>query len=83
MKESRWVKVGIILLLILLTVDIGSRILLEPSEAKAAGNVEYKIFNERIENIEQSVNNMTSQGWELHSVVGIDGMSRPLVILKK
>jgi len=45
MRESRFVKVGLILLIILLTVDIGSKILFSPSEAKASGKVQYKVVS--------------------------------------
>ena len=77
MKESRFVKVGIILLIILLTVDIGSRILFKPLEAKAAEKIQYKCVNleqvpslqgvglENVKPMEQFLNDMGSQGWEL------------------
>ena len=85
MKESRFVKVGMILLLILLTVDIGSRIILSPLEAKAAGK-QYK--NEKKERFgsyaqtEQFANEIANQGWELHSIV-VAGMGGGAAIFQK
>ena len=73
MRESRFVKVGLIVVMILLTVDIGSRILFSPSEAKAAGKVQYKLVSLKQLNsdaeVEQLLNNMADQGWEFDTVV--------------
>lgn len=83
MKESRFVKIGIIVAIVLLTVDIGGRALFSPLEAKAAGNVQYKVvttgsINSNAE-VEQLLNDMASQGWELDTVV----VEAQVIIFKK
>lgn len=66
MKESTFVKTGIVVVTILLVVDIGSRIFFSPLEAKAAGKVQYTIAVERVPaKFESLLNDMASQGWEL------------------
>ena len=85
MKDSKLVKVGIILLLVLLTADIGSRIIFSPVEAKAEGK-QYKIVDlEQLGGYSQTekfVNEMASQGWELHSIV-VAGMGGGAAIFQK
>ena len=74
MNTSRFVKVGIIILIVLLSIDIGSRILLYTSEVAAAGKVEYKVVSLQSMNsdaeYEELLNNMADQGWELYETVG-------------
>ena len=73
MNTSKFVKVGIAILIVLLSVDIGSRILLNTTEVAAAGKVTYKVVSLRsLEDeagYEKLLNDMAAQGWELHETV--------------
>ena len=77
MKRSNFVKIGIIVLIILLAVDIGSRIFVG-TEANAAGKVQYKVVSASNINTpaqyEQLLNQMADQGWTFDHVVAIADM---------
>lgn len=80
MKERRFVKVALIVLMLLLSIDLGSRFFFSPKEVAAAGKAQYKVVmleDQRAATLEKMLNSMAEQGWEF------DEMALPYVIFKK
>ncbi len=75
MKESKFVKVTLIILVVLLTVDISTKVLFNPSEATAAGKIQYKVVSLGSINspseYEELLNSMADQGWTFDHVLEI------------
>ena len=73
MKEVRFLIIGIIVLIVLLSVNIGSRILFNPLEAMAAGKTQYKVISTDKINTpseyEKLMNDMASKGWTFDHMV--------------
>jgi hypothetical protein len=73
MEKSRYIKAAFIILFILLTLNIGSRIFFNPSEVIAAGKTQYKVVSgETVNNAqeyENLLNKMADQGWIVNHVV--------------
>ena len=67
MRGTKFSKAGIIILIVLLAMDIGSRVLYSTSEAKSARKVQYKVVRLKgdLNSYESLLNSMAEQGWTL------------------
>jgi hypothetical protein len=78
MKKNRFAKVALIILMILLTADIGSRLLSSQSIAIAGSKVQYKVVSaEPIntpEQYEKLLNDMSNKGWTFDHVIAMAEM---------
>ncbi|MBL7217964.1 MAG: hypothetical protein ISS62_09765 [Desulfobacteraceae bacterium] len=78
MKKNRFSKVALIILMILLTVDIGSRLLSNQSIAIAGSKIQYKVVSAKPintpEQYEKLLNDMSNKGWTFNHVVTLANM---------
>ena len=78
MKKNRFAKVALIILMILLTADIGSRLLSSQSIAIAGSKAQYKVVSAKPintpEQYEKLLNEMSNKGWRFDHVVEMGNM---------
>ena len=64
---NKHIKLGLIMVILLLAIDLGSRLFLEPSEAAATAKVQYKALSTKqvksCAEYEGLLNAMADQGW--------------------
>jgi len=64
---NKHIKLGLIMVILLLAIDLGSRLFLEPSEAVATAKVQYKALSTKqvksCAEYEGLLNAMADQGW--------------------
>ncbi len=90
MKSDKFLRVAIVALMILLVIDMGSRMLTNPPQVGASGTIQYKVvWYEKftgptpsyIQNeYEKFLNDMVKAGWEYDHFAG---GQQSLVVFKK
>ena len=78
MRERRFIKVALVVLIILLAIDIGSRFFVSSKEVVAAEKVQYKVIDlsrfAEANKYEYLLNDMSNRGWTFdHVVMGAMG----------
>jgi len=83
MDGSKVIKLTIVLLILLLTIDIGSRLFFNPSVVNAKSKIQYKVVSLKPVNttaeLEKLLNDMANQGWEADQVM----LDKKMAIFKK
>ncbi len=78
MAKSKSVKVALIILMILLTVDIGTRLLSSQPIAIAGSKIQYKVVSAKpintCEQYEALLNDMSNKGWAFDHAIALANM---------
>ena len=83
MDGSKVIKLTIVLLILLLTIDIGSRLFFSPSVVNAKSKIQYKVVSLKpvitTAELEKLLNDMANQSWEVDHVM----LDKKMAIFKK